>query len=309
MRDITYKNRTHRIAIAEAIVEVSPESIKAIKENTTTKPDVLPTARASAFLAVKNTPYYLPHCHNIPIEYVQVDFELLQDKIKIIVEVHSIYKTGCEMEALHGASNAALVIYDMLKPMDNNIEIKNIRLVEKRGGKSDFKDDFIDKLKAAVIVCSDSIFAGKKQDKAGKFLVENLQKLNIEVKHYDIIPDDVEKIREFLIKYVDEEGIDLIIYSGGTGLSPRDKTPEAIEPLLDRSVSGIMEHARRYGMERTPYAMLSRGVAGTRKKSLILTFPGSTKGTKETFYALFPAVLHILKVINPEYRHHEKIKR
>ncbi len=297
MRNITEKNSTLRTATAEAIVEVTPDIIEKIKNNDLPKKDILPMAKAAGFLAVKNTANAIPHCHPIPIDGCDIDFSLEENKIKIRVIVRSINKTGCEMEALHGASIVALTLYDTLKPLNEPISIQSITLLEKTGGKTDFANytTIAKKLKAAVVVMSDSVSKGTKKDKSGQIIKDKLQNLGVMVEHYVIIPDEAEKIKETILNFVQQK-IDLIITTGGTGLSPRDVTPEAVRPLLDTEIPGIMEAARNYGQQRTPYAMLSRGIAGKMKDTLLFCLPGSSNGVKESMDALFPYVLHIFRV-------------
>lgn len=299
MVDITAKSNTLRKATAMAIVRVSKqETIDAIKNKMVPKGDVFEMSKAAGLLGVKKTPDLLPDCHPLPIEFTAIRYEILNLEIKIECEVHTIYKTGVEVEAMHGASVVALNMYDMLKPIDKGIEILSIRLVEKKGGKSDFRDKFLDRkdLRAAVIVCSDSISAGQKEDKAGKAIIAVLEKSKIEIGTYQIIPDEKKEIQACLQKCYDEK-FNLLIYTGGTGLSSRDVTPEAILPMIDRRIEGIEETIRNYGQQRTPYSMLSRSVAGVKGEMLVLALPGSTNGARESMEAVFPQVLHIFGIL------------
>ncbi|WP_134090454.1 bifunctional molybdenum cofactor biosynthesis protein MoaC/MoaB [Olivibacter sp. XZL3] len=296
MVDITHKFNTLRQAVAIATLKVSSvKTIEAIQNKEVPKGDVFEFSRASGLLAIKKTSDLVPDCHPIPIEYANITFEVAALSITIYVEVHTIYKTGVEVEAMHGAMNVALTMYDMLKPIDKAIEITGVKLASKKGGKTDLREKVVEPFKCAVVVCSDSIAQGLKEDRSGKIIIERLKKLNIQVNEYVLIPDEKETIREKAL-YFKENAYQLVLYTGGTGLSPRDVTPDALTPLLDQEIPGVMEAARSYGQQRTPLSMLSRGVAGFMGDTLIITLPGSTKGVEESMQALFPAILHVFKI-------------
>lgn len=138
MVDITHKKNTVRTAIAQAIVEVSSTAtIEAIKALKVPKGDVFAMSKAAGLLGVKKTADLLPDCHPLPIEYTDISYEIDGLQIKIEVTVKTNYKTGVEVEAMHGASVVALNMYDMLKPIDKKVEISRIKLLKKTGGKSD----------------------------------------------------------------------------------------------------------------------------------------------------------------------------
>ena len=279
-----------------------PETIAAVKEKRVPKGDVLEAARVAGLFGIKRTSDMIPDCHPLPVESAKVTFEIGETYIRVNVCVKTIYRTGVEVEAMHGASVAALTIYDMLKPIDKGITIDRIRLVEKKGGKSDWKDAFDKSPRAAVLIISDGVAAGKKEDKAGVAIIERLKEFGVEVATQLVVADDPDVIA-VQVKTWAMAKYDLILTTGGTGLSPRDLTPEAIAPILDRDVPGIMEAARSYGQERMPLAMMSRGVAGMIGRTLVITLPGSARGAQETMDALFPFVLHVIKVQEHAFRH------
>lgn len=297
MVNITTKNNTLRQAIAEATVQVSSAAtIEAIEARRVPKGDIFEFSRAAGLLAIKKTSDLIPDCHPLPVEFSAITYRVEGLSVVITVEVHTIYKTGVEVEAMHGASVTALTMYDMLKPIDKGVEIHHIRLVQKKGGKTDAAKLVENPVKTAIVVCSDTVSEGRGVDKTGPMLQQHLAKFPLDCAAPVVIPDDIERIQA-TAKLLQAEGYQLVLFSGGTGLSPRDVTPEAIRPLLDREIPGIGETARHYGQQRMPFAMLSRSLGGFMGETLVITLPGSPKGAVETVDALFPGVLHVFKMM------------
>ncbi|MBC7998108.1 MAG: bifunctional molybdenum cofactor biosynthesis protein MoaC/MoaB [Leptolyngbya sp.] len=307
MRDISNKVNTLRTAVARARLKVSPSTIRLIREGGAPKGDPIPVARVAAIQAAKNTSQIIPYCHPMPVEFVGVEFQLDEDFIEILATVKAIYKTGVEMEALTAASVAALTIYDMLKMVDEVMQIESIVLVKKKGGKTDFRPLMDRDFKAGIVVLSDSCARGEKEDISGKLIMDRVELEGFDVSEYVLIPDEPADAQAQIKRLADELDVDLIITSGGTGISDRDTTPEAIKELLDRELPGIAETMRAYGQERNPYAMFSRSLVGVRGKTLIVTMPGSTGGVKDGMDALFPYVFHAFKMLRNE-GHSDEIK-
>jgi len=296
MVDITHKSNTLRIATAQAIVKTSKqETIDAIKNNKVPKGDVFAMSKAAGLLGVKKTPELLPDCHPMPIEYTDIAYEINGIDIIIKVTIKTIYKTGVEVEAMHGASIVALNMYDMLKPIDKGVEIHHIKLLEKKGGKSSYPVRDVSGLKAGIVVCSDTLSKGKGEDQSGKISKEKMDAFGLQTTEVIIIPDEFKNIQDTVNRLV--TNCDIIILTGGTGLSERDVTPESVLPLIDKRIFGAEETIRRYGQNRMPYAMLSRSVVGTIKNCLVLVLPGSSNGAAESIDAVFPQLFHSFKVL------------
>jgi cyclic pyranopterin phosphate synthase len=311
MRDITHKQITLRTARAAGIVFCSPETIDLIREGRLPKGNLFDVARAAGFLGAKQTPQLLPHCHPVTIDGMEMEFgfldkgshgalfgEAVSERSGIVIqgEARSIGRTGIEMEVLTGVSVAALEIYDMLKSVDKMLEIGHIRLLEKKGGKSDRERYFAIAPSCGVLVCSDSTAAGQREDKSGKIIKEMLETAGAEVKFYTVVADDKEMVQQQIKEWVRED-IQFIFTTGGTGLGPRDNTVAAVREILEREADGIAEAMRVYGQMRTPLAMMSRGIAGSIGETLIVTLPGSSDGARESLEAILPAVFHARKML------------
>lgn len=288
MKDITEKTETRRTALAGAFLQIPASILEATDgARATDKGNALEASRIAGIMAVKKTADALPFCHPISITHCDVAFELTDEGIRIEVTATTIATTGVEMEALYGASVAAMNLYDMLKPhapKDTGvIAVRDVRLLSKAGGKSDYPAP--QGLRAAILVTDEAVKKGEKANRAGAALVEAVKTRGIEVVYEEVVGNGDEEIGEVLDRWL-EEGLDLVLTVGGTGLEGRDRTVEVVMARLEREIPGVMEAARHHGQRRSPKAMFSRGVAGQVGRTLVATFPGSSAGVKETAKAV-----------------------
>ncbi|WP_111894009.1 bifunctional molybdenum cofactor biosynthesis protein MoaC/MoaB [Acinetobacter sp. MB5] len=296
MKNVAMKAESYRIAEAQAVLSAPPHCIELLRQGNTEKGDALKTARIAGILAAKRTDELIPLCHPLPIYRADVEFELHEAAVTIVATVETIGPTGVEMEALTAASLAALTLYDMLKPHcePEDLQMDQCRLLKKKGGKSHFVRQLKRSLKASVIVLSDTVAAGKKPDTAGQSVMQMLEEANFSDIVYQVIADDPAALLALIEQQ--KNHYPLIVTVGGTGLGPKDLTVETLQPLLQREIPGLMEAARSFGQKRTPYAALSRGVAGYIDHSLVITLPGSRGGASESLTAIVPALVHLFDV-------------
>lgn len=303
MKDITSKPETLRSAIAQAVLESDPEYIRLLERRLTEKGDALEAARFAGTMAAKRTWELIPLCHPISLSVVTIDYEFSDRKVVVIAHVRAIAATGAEMEALTAASVAAITLYDMLKPhAGTDITIGDIKLIEKTGGKSHYIRRLEQPRKATVILLSDSVSAGTNRDVSGARACERLTAAGFEVTGPVLLPDEPARLRQVVSEQ--SKKADLVLTVGGTGISPRDTTVDAIKGMLDRELPGIAETARAYGQRRMPYAMLSRAIAGTIAGTLVITAPGSVHGVEEYLDALMPGIVHALEILRGEKHAH-----
>ncbi|MCL2011133.1 MAG: bifunctional molybdenum cofactor biosynthesis protein MoaC/MoaB [Synergistaceae bacterium] len=308
MSDVSAKRVTCREALAEGFVNLTDEIAEAVAGGAP-KGDALKTAELAGIMAAKRAPDLIPLCHPIRLDNVRVECSLDagNKKVKIRAFVKADGVTGVEMEALTAVSVAALTIYDMCKGIDKGMSIEGVRLLRKSGGKSgDYSAGLEEEIKeellalprgirAAVLTVSDKGAGGERADTAGPALRGLLEAAGAEVVHTLVVPDEIDLISEMISRWSGDSH--LILTTGGTGLSARDVTPEALTGVADRIVPGLGELMRGESLKHTPNAPLSRCLAVTRGRCLIVALPGSECGARQCFESIKPALRHALEVL------------
>lgn len=159
--------------------------------------------------------------------------------------------------------------------------------------------------KVGIVTASDKGSRGEREDLSGQVIREMVQDIGGQVTEYVVIPDEFDVLTGTLISFCDDLRLDLVLTTGGTGLAPRDVTPEATLAVIDRQVPGLAEAMRAASLEKTKFAMLSRAVCGTRDRSLIVNLPGSPKGVRECLEVILPVLPHALEILQEKMGEHK----
>jgi cyclic pyranopterin monophosphate synthase len=300
MIDVGDKAVTARTATASGRFMTTEEVIGLVKAEGMPKADVLATARIAGIQGAKRTSELIPLCHPIALTSVKIDFEFDETGITVTAVAKTTGKTGVEMEALTAVAIAGLTLHDMVKAVDPAASMTDVRLVEKTGGKRghwtrdeavvDDEPRVIRDRTAAVIVASTAGAAGTREDTTGPVIADWLQREGFAVDRVSVVADaDIAHALADVIATAPA----VVITTGGTGVSPTDRTPEATAALLDRELPGIAEAIRARGIEKTPTASLSRGLAGVANGTVVINLPGSTGGVKDGLAALNGLLNHL----------------
>lgn len=316
MADVRKKRPTARRAVAVGEISVG-SAFETVIERRLPKGDALVMAEIAGLQGAKLASALMPLCHPLLLEKVELCCLPVPERrtIRVTCEVATEARTGVEMEALAGVNAALLTIYDLTKPVEPALAIGAIRLLFKEGGKKGLwlhPDGMterervryqpqamprIDGWSAVVLTLSDRAASGEYEDRSGPVLVEGLRQLGAEVQAVEVIPDDAETLIA-CVRRLSADGVGLLLTTGGTGLGPRDITPEALMAVATRRVPGLAELFRSESRHHTMLAWLSRAEAVMVGDMLVIALPGSPKAVAQGMAILAPLLAHARTMIH-----------
>lgn len=322
MVDVGGKPVSARRAVASARYRTRADVIALLRDDALPKADVLTTARLAGIAGAKRTSELIPLCHPLALDAVHIDLTLEVDSVAITATAITTGRTGVEMEALTAAAIAGLTLHDMIKAVDPRGELTEVRLVSKKGGKrGDWQRDDptgVDPSDAShrspaqphrsavradtamVLVASTRGAAGTSTDETGPTIAHWLAERGFAVDAVRVVADAA--IAGAVRDALSEHPAALII-TGGTGVSPDDRTPEAVRAVLDTELPGIAEAVRARGLAVTPTAALSRAVAGVAGGTVVVALPGSRGGVRDGLAVLDGLLEHLVQQVAGEGAH------